>query len=128
MNNSKIVSAVCAGLVGITATAVAKNHPLPTPPTNAAFVAFGRDADGDGNLAPEETALRVGVDCGVPLWNGHLARSTGQPTWNGHLARSTGDPTRINSWLPRGLDVGCNGPPIDFGRSKVYTSQCRYGH
>ena len=115
MNKSKIVSAVCAGLVGITATAVAKNHPLPTPPTNAAFVAFGRDADGDGNLAPEETALRVGVDCGDPMWNGHLARSTG-------------DPTRINSWLPRGLDVGCNGPPIDFGRSKVYTSQCRYGH
>ena len=34
-------------------------------PTNAAFVAFGRDADGDGNLAPEETALRVGCDCGV---------------------------------------------------------------
>ena len=30
-------------------------------------------------LAPEETALRVGVDCGDPVWNGHLARSTDQP-------------------------------------------------
>ena len=31
--------------------------------TNALRVAFGRDANGNGNLDPEETALRVGPDC-----------------------------------------------------------------
>lgn len=34
-------------------------------PTNAVQVAFGKDANADGELAPEETALRVGCDCGV---------------------------------------------------------------
>ena len=34
-------------------------------PTNAVQVAFGNDANADGDLAPEETALRVGCDCGV---------------------------------------------------------------
>ena len=33
-------------------------------PTNAVQVAFGRDDDGDGDLAPEETVVRVGCDCG----------------------------------------------------------------
>ena len=33
-------------------------------PTNAVQVAFGRDVNADGDLAPEETALRVGYDCG----------------------------------------------------------------
>ena len=33
-------------------------------PTNAVQVAFGRDANADGDLAPEETAVRVGCDCG----------------------------------------------------------------
>ena len=32
-------------------------------PTNAVQVAFGRDTNGDGDLAPEETSLRVGCDC-----------------------------------------------------------------
>ena len=36
-------------------------------PTNAVQVAFGRDDDGDGDLAPEETVVRLGVDCGVPF-------------------------------------------------------------
>ena len=41
----------------------------PTP-TNAVQVAFGRDANADGDLAPEETELRVGCDCGEPFaWN-----------------------------------------------------------
>ena len=34
-------------------------------PTNAVQVAFGNDANADGDLAPEETALRVGCDCGM---------------------------------------------------------------
>ena len=32
-------------------------------PTNAVQVAFGIDANHDNDLAPEETALRVGCDC-----------------------------------------------------------------
>ena len=34
-------------------------------PTNAVQVAFGIDANHDNDLAPEETSLRVGCDCGV---------------------------------------------------------------
>ena len=34
-------------------------------PTNAVQVAFGIDANHDNNLAPEETSLRIGCDCGV---------------------------------------------------------------
>ena len=33
-------------------------------PTNAVQIAFGTDANHDNNLAPEETSLRVGCDCG----------------------------------------------------------------
>ena len=36
-------------------------------PTNAVQVAFGNDANADGDLAPEETVVRLGVDCGVPF-------------------------------------------------------------
>ena len=32
-------------------------------PTNAVQVAFGTDANHDNDLAPEETAVRVGCDC-----------------------------------------------------------------
>lgn len=35
-------------------------------PSNAVEVAIGTDADGDGNLAPEESAHVFGYDCG--LW------------------------------------------------------------
>lgn len=34
-------------------------------PSNAVIVAFGTDVDNDGDLSPEETAIRVGVDCGA---------------------------------------------------------------
>ena len=37
---------------------------LCTTPSNNVQVAFGRDADGDGVLAPEETDLVLGWDCG----------------------------------------------------------------
>ena len=36
-------------------------------PTNAVIVSFGTDANNDGNLAPGEVVLRLGVDCGVPF-------------------------------------------------------------
>ena len=36
-------------------------------PSNAVQVVFGRDVDADGDLAPEETELIVGCDCGVPV-------------------------------------------------------------
>lgn len=34
-------------------------------PSNAVIVAFGTDVDNDGDLSLEETAIRVGVDCGA---------------------------------------------------------------
>jgi len=36
-------------------------------PSNCVQVAFGQDTNADGNLAPEETHLVLGVDCGVPF-------------------------------------------------------------
>ncbi len=44
-------------------------------PTNAVQVAFGIDSNHDGDLAPEETALRVGCDCGAPFVDGRACRS-----------------------------------------------------
>ena len=76
-------------------------------PTNAVQVAFGIDANHDNDLAPEETALRVGVDCGQPLWNGHLARSTTQPDQesNHHSSTSTSNfDSTIELQMPRSRD------------------------
>ena len=36
-------------------------------PSNNVQIAFGQDTNADGNLAPEETALVLGVDCGTPF-------------------------------------------------------------
>ena len=36
-------------------------------PSNNVQIAFGQDTDSDGDLAPEETHLVIGVDCGVPF-------------------------------------------------------------
>ena len=49
-------------------------------PSNAVIVAFGTDVDNDGDLSPEETAIRVGVDCGASFireeWSSNLLCST----------------------------------------------------
>ena len=76
-------------------------------PTNAVQVAFGIDANHDNDLAPEETALRVGVDCGQPLWNGHPARSTTQPKQesNHHSSTSTSNfDSTIELQMPRSME------------------------
>ena len=36
-------------------------------PSNCVQIAFGQDSDSDGDLAPEETHLILGVDCGEPF-------------------------------------------------------------
>ena len=36
-------------------------------PSNCVQVAFGQDTNADGDLAPEETHLVLGVDCGEPF-------------------------------------------------------------
>ena len=74
-------------------------------PTNAVQVDFGIDANHDNDLAPEETTLRVGIDCGQPLWNGHPARSTTQPDQesNHHSSTSNFDST-IELQMPRSME------------------------
>ena len=70
-------------------------------PTNAVQVAFGIDANHDNDLAPEETVVRLGVDCGVPFvckesksnveverWNSSTY-SAGQPEQEGNILCST---------------------------------------
>ena len=66
-------------------------------PTNAVQVAFGNDANADGDLAPEETVVRLGVDCGVPfVWKESKSKveveqwnlstySAGQPEQEGNI-------------------------------------------
>ena len=39
-------------------------------PSNCVQIAFGQDTNADGDLAPEETHLILGVDCGEPFMVG----------------------------------------------------------
>ena len=51
-------------------------------PSNAVQVAFGRDFNEDNDLAPEETDLIVGCDCGVPFIRNEVkVRGEGEQ-WN----------------------------------------------
>ena len=57
-------------------------------PSNNVQVAFGRDADGDGVLAPEESDLVVGWDCG--RWFAEEV-ATGTRTFAGDEAPTAGN-------------------------------------
>ena len=46
-------------------------------PSNGVQVAFGQDTDSDGVLAPEETHLVLGVDCGEPFVREEFRRGRG---------------------------------------------------
>ena len=51
-------------------------------PSNCVQVAFGQDTDSNGDLAPEETHLILGVDCGVPFTRDEVkVRGEGEQ-WN----------------------------------------------
>ena len=64
-------------------------------PSNCVQVAFGQDTNSDGNLAPEETHLILGVDCGEPF----IREEVGQ--WrSGVLAASTEEPTLDSTPTP----------------------------
>ena len=43
-------------------------------PSNCVQIAFGQDTDADGDLAPEETHLVLGVDCGAPFIREELGK------------------------------------------------------
>ena len=60
-------------------------------PTNAVQVAFGNDANADGDLAPEETVVRLGVDCGVPFVREEVVVGSPSPTveWSDILSTTT---------------------------------------
>ncbi len=62
-------SSICATLTGwpdLGRNIVLTISALATP-SNAVQVAFGQDTNGDSDLAPEETQIVLGVDCGVPF-------------------------------------------------------------
>ena len=64
-------------------------------PSNCVQVALGQDANADGDLAPEETHLILGVDCGEPF----IREEVGQ--WrSGVLAASTEEPTLDSTPTP----------------------------
>ena len=47
-------------------------------PSNGVQVAFGQDINSDGDLAPEETRVVFGVDCGEPFVREEFCRGRGQ--------------------------------------------------
>ena len=49
-------------------------------PSNAVQVAFGHDLNADGDLAPEETHLVLGVDCGAWFIQDELGRWASRPS------------------------------------------------
>ena len=51
-------------------------------PSNNVQIAFGKDTDADGDLAPEETMLCIGVDCGEPFIRDEVEKVGGGGQWN----------------------------------------------
>ena len=49
-------------------------------PSNCVQIAFGQDTNSDGNLAPEETMLCIGVDCGEPFARWEVVVGSRSPT------------------------------------------------
>ena len=49
-------------------------------PSNCVQIAFGQDSDSDGDLAPEETHLILGVDCGEPFARWEVVVGSRSPT------------------------------------------------
>ena len=60
-------------------------------PSNCVQIAFGQDANADGDLAPGETMLRIGVDCGEPFARWEVVVGSRSPTveWSNFLCTPT---------------------------------------
>ena len=60
-------------------------------PSNCVQIAFGQDSDSDGDLAPEETHLILGVDCGEPFDRWEVVVGSRSPTveWSNFLCTPT---------------------------------------
>ena len=66
-------------------------------PSNCVQMSFGQDTDSNGDLAPEETQLVLGVDCGVPF----IREEVNVGKWkSGVLAASTEEPTLDSTPTP----------------------------
>ena len=58
-------------------------------PSNGVQVAFGQDDNADGDLAPEETRVVFGVDCGAPFVREEFRRGRGQSLAARHTNRAS---------------------------------------
>ena len=60
-------------------------------PSNCVQIAFGQDTDSNGDLAPEETMLCIGVDCGDPFARWEVVVGSRSPTveWSNFLCTPT---------------------------------------
>ena len=66
-------------------------------PSNCVQMSFGQDTNADGDLAPEETHIVLGVDCGVPF----IREEVNVGKWkSGVLAASTEEPTLDSTPTP----------------------------
>lgn len=82
----------------------------PTP-SNAVQVAFGHDLNADGDLAPEETHLVLGIDCGAWFIQDELGRWASRPSGDDTLGRWASRPSGTfigeRASCPFVLDVAC---------------------
>ena len=66
-------------------------------PSNCVQIAFGQDTNADGDLAPGEVQIVLGVDCGVPF----IREEVNVGKWkSGVLAASTEEPTLDSTPTP----------------------------
>ena len=61
-------------------------------PSNCVQVALGQDTDSNGDLAPEETHLVLGVDCGEPFIRNEVrVRGEGEQRWFASVLSASGE-------------------------------------
>ena len=60
-------------------------------PSNCVQIALGQDTDSNGDLAPEETMLCIGIDCGEPFARWEVVVGSRSPTveWSNFLCTPT---------------------------------------
>ena len=61
-------------------------------PSNCVQIAFGQDTNGDGDLAPGEVQIVLGVDCGEPFIRNEVkVRGEGEQRWFASVLPASGE-------------------------------------
>ena len=87
-------------------------------PSNCVQVALGQDTNADGDLAPEETMLCIGVDCGEPFARVESKSRVEVEQWNLSTC-SAGQPEQEG-------DIHCSPSPSTFTLKLTRNQQSRW--